>query len=128
MEYGLTSDFINRQKERLLEHKSGILNKLANSLQDLHVSEEDLSDEVDLGQSILGQNYALGLRERDLMRLREIELALRKIEVGEYGVCEESGDVIEFKRLERLPWARLSLFHAEEEERKLKHFAKRLYL
>ena len=49
--------------------------------------------------------------------MREIDVALRKIEEGTYGYCEVNEEPIEQKRLEKMPWARLSLEAAEELER-----------
>ena len=50
--------------------------------------------------------------------------ALTKIEDGTYGLCEESGEPIERIRLEKQPWARLSIYYAEMEERESVRFYK----
>ena len=113
-----TDTFLKTQKEKLLKCKQEILSGLRErSTEELATSSDDLPEEGDLSNAIMIQNYAIGLRERDIQRLREIDLALQKIDSGTYGYCEESGDPIELKRLEKLPWARLSLYYAELEER-----------
>ena len=53
--------------------------------------------------------------ERDLVY--EIDEALRRIEDGTYGRCEECDQPISLKRLKARPWSRLCLEHAEEAER-----------
>ena len=57
----------------------------------------------------------LGSRERG--EIEAIELALRKIEGGRYGFCEECGQSILLKRLQALPWARLCRQDAEDYEK-----------
>ena len=57
-------------------------------------------------------------------QLFEIELALGKIEVGVYGVCEETEEPIEEERLLAIPWTRLSVEGAEIREDLSKRFAK----
>lgn len=55
--------------------------------------------------------------ERDKGRLIQIDHALAKIERGEYGVSEDSGEPIGFGRLRAVPWARLTVEEEEELER-----------
>ena len=57
----------------------------------------------------------LGSRERG--EIEAIELALRKIDGGKYGFCEECGQSILLKRLQALPWARLCRQDAEDYEK-----------
>lgn len=54
-------------------------------------------------------------RERD--QLSEIDDAIRRIEDGTYGICEETGKPIGLARLRATPWARLSKEAAEKRER-----------
>src|SRR3990167_1933603 len=53
---------------------------------------EDLPDEVDLASSEADQSMNLRLRDRERVLYRKIEKALKKIEAGEYGVCESCGE------------------------------------
>lgn len=59
---------------------------------------------------------SINLRAADLRAkiLSEIEVALQKIEDGEYGICEATGDLISIKRLRAVPYARYSLKAQEE--------------
>jgi RNA polymerase-binding transcription factor DksA len=49
--------------------------------------------------------------------LHEVLEALRRIECGTYGVCEISGEPIEEKRLQAIPWARYSYAGQDELEK-----------
>ena len=63
---------------------------------------------------------ALELRTRDRQRkvVAKIDAALRRIEEGSYGYCEETGEPISLKRLDARPIATLSLEAQERHERK----------
>lgn len=105
-------------KELLLKHRQQILNVgLLNKSDDLHVSEEDLSDETDLASSLIQQQLSCTIRDREYAKLRKIDLALERIQDGTYGHCEECEEEIGMKRLENQPWADLCITHAEERER-----------
>jgi DnaK suppressor protein len=49
--------------------------------------------------------------------LREIDRALAKMNEGEYGLCEGTGEPIGYSRLKLRPWARFSVAYQEELER-----------
>jgi DnaK suppressor protein len=105
-------------KELLLAHRQQIMNVgLLNKSEDLHVSEEDLSDETDLATSLIQQQLNCTIRDREYAKLRRIDMALEKIADGSFGHCEECDEEISLKRLENQPWAELCITHAEEKER-----------
>lgn len=109
---------IDHYKQLLLKHRQQILNVgLLNKSEDLHVSEEDLSDETDLASSLIQQQINCTIRDREYLKLRRIDAALDRIEEGTYGHCEECDEEIGLKRLENQPWAELCIQHAEEKER-----------
>ncbi len=82
-------------KQLLLKHRQQILNVgLLNKSEDLHVSEEDLSDETDLASSLIQQQLNCTIRDREYAKLRRIDLALEKISDGTYGHCEECEEEI----------------------------------
>ena len=56
------------------------------------------------------------LETSDLELLVQIDRALEKIDEGEYGLCEESGESIEKERLEAKPWARFCVRVQRERE------------
>lgn len=109
---------IEHFKQLLLKHRQQIMNVgLLNKSEDLHVSEEDLSDETDLASSLIQQQLTCTIRDREFAKLRRIDMALEKISDGTFGHCEECEEEIGMKRLENQPWAELCITHAEEKER-----------
>ena len=50
------------------------------------------------------------------MLLEKVLMALKRMESGEYGICEQTGEKIELNRLHSLPWTTLSIEGAEIEE------------
>ncbi len=113
-----SKDFIQSQKEKLLTLKQEIINSMTNrSREDIEVPTDQIVEDGDQAQTYINQNVSFGLRERELNRLKEVENALRKIENGTYGICEETDEPIETRRLEKMPWTRLSIEAAEEIEK-----------
>lgn len=105
-------------KAILLKHRQQIMSGgLLNNSEDLHISEEDLSDETDLATSLISQQISCSIRDRELLKLRRIDLALERVSDGTFGHCEDCDDEIGMKRLENQPWAELCIVHAEEKER-----------
>lgn len=102
----------------LLKHRQQILNGgILNNSEDLHISEEDLSDETDLATSMISQQISCSIRDREIFKLRRIDMALERVSEGSYGHCEDCGEEIGHKRLENQPWSELCIVHAEERER-----------
>lgn len=106
---------------RIREETLNGLNALTPSL-----STEMVGDEADLAQAHISQTQALNQRDKLLSKIKEIDGALGRIEMGEYGTCEETGEPIEDKRLMALPWTRLSLEGAEVREREERRYDQKL--
>jgi len=109
---------IEHYKDLLLKQRQQIMNVgLLNKSEDLHVSEEDLSDETDLATSLIQQQITCTIRDREYAKLRRIDAALDRVSEGNFGHCEECEEEIGQKRLENQPWTELCIQHAEERER-----------
>jgi len=114
----LGQKFIQEQHECLLRHKTKILNSKYEEVTSMPIAINDQNiDSGDLAQTYVNQDVAIGLQEKNLKILREIELALNKIQNGTYGICEESEEIISMDRLRKVPWARYTVEIAEEFER-----------
>lgn len=113
--------FIAECQIRLLKEKEKRINGLKSL--SLSLSEEIRGDEADIASSLSHQDSVLAQREKILFEIREIDEALGRIEEGTYGVCEETEEEIEARRLQAIPWTRLSLAGAEARERNKKRFA-----
>jgi DnaK suppressor protein len=64
---------------------------------------------ADMGTDNYEQEFTLGLVEKDRNLLRDINIALAKINAGTYGICEGTGKPINKARLDAQPWARFSI-------------------
>jgi DnaK suppressor protein len=98
-------------KEEILEESRSTIA----SLQQDTVAEADLAD-----RATSETDRALELRTRDRQRklISKIDDALRRIEDGTYGYCEETGEPISLSRLDARPIATLSLEAQERHERR----------
>ncbi len=98
-------------KEEILEESRGTIA----TLQQDTVAEADLAD-----RATSETDRALELRTRDRQRklIAKIDAAMRRIEDGSYGYCEETGEPISLSRLEARPIATLSLEAQERHERR----------
>lgn len=115
---------IERFRKLLLERKQAIMDAAESTReQGLGFEQADLPDEVDLASTETGQSLNLRLRDRELVLLKKIDKTLKKIEDGEFGVCESCGEEIGLKRLEARPVTDLCIRCKEEQERVEKGFA-----
>jgi len=100
-------------KEDLLEDSRGTVAGLQDGTRNIPDVADRASEETD---------RALELRTRDRQRklIAKIDAALRRIEEGEYGYCEKTGDPISLKRLDARPIATMTLEAQEKHERREK--------
>jgi len=94
---------------------------LQESTETIRHLQQDTSAQPDLADRASTEtDRAIELRTRDRERklISKIEEALRRIEEGTYGYCEETGEPIGIKRLEARPIATLSLEAQERHERR----------
>jgi DnaK suppressor protein len=100
-------------RQKLLRWRAELLDEANQTIANLSTESLHRPDQMDRAQ--IESNAALDLRTRDRERklLQKIEAALRRIEDGSYGYCEETGEAISVSRLEARPIAALSL-HAQE--------------
>ena len=104
-------------REKLLQTQRELLEKA--NLTSEHLREHELeADPTD--QATIEEEYALELRARDRERklLKKIDEALRRIEEGSYGYCEETGEPIGIARLIARPTATLSVEAQTRREQK----------
>jgi len=127
LEYRPTEDepFMNpRQRDyfraKLENWKDEILRESRETLDNLQEESQNHPDMADRASS--ESDRALELRTRDRQRklISKIDAALKRIEDGTYGYCEETGDPIGVARLDARPIATLSLEAQEMHERREK--------
>jgi len=114
---------LKKFKTLLTDKRDEILKKAKQTLeQDMALDTDDLPDEMDLASSEYLQSFTFRLRGREKSFLDKIERALKKIEEGTFGVCEECGEEISVKRLEARPETTLCIRCKEDQERMEKDY------
>lgn len=123
-EYSPSTDepFMNdRQKEyfrrKLLSWKEEIILESKGTLDNLQEENNHLPDIADRASSETEKALELRTRDRQRKLISKIDAALRKLDTGEYGYCEETGEPISLRRLDARPIASLSLEAQERHER-----------
>jgi DnaK suppressor protein len=109
-------------RKMLLEEKDKILAKAKQMIDqgNIHLEKDDMYDEVDLASATVDQNLTFKLLDRDRKLLAEVNHALYKIDNGEFGYCEGTGEPIPKRRLEVRPWCKYSVKFKEQLERRKK--------
>ena len=114
---------LKKFKTLLTDKRDEIVKKAKQTLEeDMTLDANDLPDEMDLASSEYLQSFTFRLRGREKVFLDKIEKALRKIEDGSFGVCEECGEEISIKRLEARPETTLCIRCKEDQERMEKDY------
>ena len=108
--------FLEKQKDRLLQLRDSLLDAMAGVAKDNLRSRAEGSEasafgmhQADAGSDAYDRDFALSLLSQEQDALYEIEEALKRLDLGTYGVCEVSGKPIAHARLEALPFARLTV-------------------
>ncbi|THD77711.1 MAG: RNA polymerase-binding protein DksA [Phenylobacterium sp.] len=105
-------------KLKLLTWKEEILRESRETLTHLQSETENHPDLADRASSETDRSLELRTRDRQRKLISKIDEALRRIEDGSYGYCEETGEPIGVARLEARPIATLSLEAQERHERR----------
>ncbi len=105
-------------RNMLLDRRSSILErvqKLAAAWQEMEERVIELEEEAQ--KASIARPYDQ-LDGNGKMEIEQIDLALIKMTIGDYGICESCGDDISPKRLEAIPWARLCVECARDFEKR----------
>jgi DnaK suppressor protein len=119
---GPDEDFMNpRQIEyfraKLLEWREDLLRESRETLASLQTDSLREPDVTDRASSETDWSIELRTRDRQRKLLAKIDAALRRIDEGEYGYCEVTGEPISLARLEARPIATMTLEAQERHER-----------
>jgi DnaK suppressor protein len=92
----------------LLDDKRRELTERVVHLREQIVTKDDcsLADAADAASLQENRLRSRGIVEQHLQTINEIDKALRRLEVGSYGISETSGEPIAYNRLMLIPWAR----------------------
>ncbi|MBI3507952.1 MAG: RNA polymerase-binding protein DksA [Proteobacteria bacterium] len=104
-------------RQKLLSWRADLLKDSSETLQ--HLQEETVpeADVTDRASTETDRFTELRTRDRERKLIGKIDSALRRIDDGTYGYCEETGDPIGIKRLDARPIATLSIEAQERHER-----------
>ena len=111
-------------KHKLLQMKMGILNRSRQAAIQFNQIDKAAGDEIDQSSAHQEEHAFLVNQSRLKSQLLEIALALARMELGTYGICEETEEPIEKERLLALPHTRYSIEGAEMRESITKKFAR----
>jgi DnaK suppressor protein len=109
-------------RNRLQEQKDALLSNAGETTEHLREDTSIVPDPAD--RATIEEEHALELRTRDRERklLKKISQSLARIEAGDYGYCDETGEPIGLGRLLARPTATLSLEAQQRREMKQKMF------
>ncbi|MCA3709186.1 MAG: RNA polymerase-binding protein DksA [Phenylobacterium sp.] len=116
-------DFMNERqleyfRRKLQAWKEEILRESRETVAHLQAETENHPDLADRATSETDRALELRTRDRQRKLISKIEEALRRIDDGSYGYCEETGEPIGLARLDARPIATLSLEAQERHERR----------
>jgi DnaK suppressor protein len=105
-------------RQKLLNWKEDILKESRETLSHLQTDTENHPDIADRASSETDRALELRTRDRQRKLISKIDEAMRRIDDGSYGYCEETGEPIGVARLDARPIATLSLEAQERHERR----------
>ncbi|MDA3857620.1 MAG: RNA polymerase-binding protein DksA [Roseovarius sp.] len=120
-----TEPFMNdRQTEyfrrKLLAWREDLLEGSRETIEGLQDGTRAIPDVADRASEETDRALELRTRDRQRKLVSKIDAALRRIDQGEYGYCEVTGEPISLKRLDARPIATMSLEAQERHERREK--------
>jgi DnaK suppressor protein len=117
----LTKKELKSFRDLLEEKRRLMLERARKTLsEDMTLDTNDLPDEMDLASSEYIQSFEFRLRGREKSLLAKLDLAIRKIDDGTFGICEVCEEPIGKKRLEARPETSLCIKCKEDQEREEK--------
>ncbi len=107
-------------RRKLLTWKNDLLEESRSTVETLQDGTRNIPDVADRASEETDRALELRTRDRQRKLIAKIDSALRRIEEGEYGYCEVTGEPISLKRLDARPIATMSLEAQERHERREK--------
>ncbi|WP_149756360.1 RNA polymerase-binding protein DksA [Roseivivax sediminis] len=107
-------------RRKLIMWRNDLLADSRDTIEGLQDSTRNIPDVTDRASEETDRALELRTRDRQRKLVAKIDSALRRIEEGEYGYCEVTGEPISLKRLDARPIATMSLEAQERHERREK--------
>ena len=105
-------------RRKLVTWKLELLEQSAETIEGLQDSARNVPDLADRASEETDRALELRTRDRQRKLVAKIDAALRRIDNGEYGYCEMTGEPISLKRLDARPIATMTLEAQEKHERR----------
>ncbi|MFY0660113.1 MAG: RNA polymerase-binding protein DksA [Shimia sp.] len=107
-------------RRKLLSWKEDLLADTRDTIEGLQDGTRNIPDVADRASEETDRALELRTRDRQRKLVAKIDSAIRRIDEGEYGYCEVTGEPISLKRLDARPIATMSLEAQERHERREK--------
>ena len=115
---------LKRFRADLEQKRDAVIRRARETMdQDMTLDSSELPDEMDLASSEYMQSFTFRLRGRERVFLQKIEKALKKMDEGVFGICDDCEEPISTKRLEARPETELCIRCKEDQERAERDFA-----
>ena len=114
----MNENHIEYFREKLLDWKKSILSESKDTIKGMKEETRNIPDVADRASEETDRALELRTRDRQRKLISKIDAALRRIDDGSYGYCEDSGEPISLKRLDARPIATLSVEAQERHERR----------
>ena len=111
---------IEYYRRKLIAWKNEILKESLDTIEGMKDGTRNIPDIADRASEETDRALELRTRDRQRKLVAKIDAALRRIEDGEYGYCEITGEPISLKRLDARPIATMTLEAQERHERREK--------
>ena len=107
-------------RRKLMDWRNDLLDDSRDTIEELQKSTRNIPDVADRASEETDRALELRTRDRQRKLVSKIDAALRRIDEGEYGYCDVTGEPISLKRLDARPIATMSLEAQERHERREK--------
>jgi len=107
-------------RRKLVAWRTDLLEDSRDTIEALQEGTRNIPDVTDRASEETDRALELRTRDRQRKLVAKIDAALRRLEQGEYGYCEVTGEPISLKRLDARPIATMSLEAQERHERREK--------
>ena len=105
-------------RSKLLDWKKSILSESKDTIKGMKEETRNIPDVADRASEETDRALELRTRDRQRKLISKIDSALRRIDDGSYGYCDETGEPISLKRLDARPIATFSVEAQERHERR----------
>ncbi len=96
-------------KSQLLQYRETLVGNLRRSTAELIDDDSSYTDSIDQASADVDKSFLLQMKNRDRDLLLQVDEALRRIESGEYGECEQCGESISEARMKAFPLTTLCI-------------------